>query len=668
MNTNLHHRYLHAARGVFAVTAAMLLGVAGGTCIAAGPAGRTNSERLQPVSTLDKEASEALAAIVRDFQAAQSARSEAASLLIQRAVAGAQERGLVEQLLADTTGETSPSWVMLGAIARQPSIDDWLLPAVAGVIQRADDKAQARALTSLGGLRMREAVRILVDVSSSARSDTVRRAGWAALTRLSGRADIGENAQGWRAWLDSTESLSREEWSNLIAAGQARRAEAAEAARQSAVARLVEAYRRVHVTLAADQRSDFLAGLLRDETDDVRLLGFELVLRELSENARLGPSVEAAAISILESPSPQMREKAGLLIAQLSPPSARGPVTAALRKEEDPAAASALLRAAARWPDEAMLDTALHWVDASSPALASAVDYIRALVRAGFVQSPQDRERVLGSLRAIPLEKLPPGSCDVLVHMGDDDDINSVARLLTMPSGPVRLAAAQALLLTPEHLDDVLLAAQNDPELFDIAARAVTMYWATADGFRSIASLRAPSQDAWRRGLLRLAEMLPAPDLVEVAATAEPAMREPLLANLASLNRILSERYSTTTFEALGKGLIELAQLRLTLNKPDEALAALDSMQELPALEGEDAVNAIRAESLLCLGRLGEAQSVPCGPGPWLSALAKSIDKPFAPTLADQFKSRFGGGLTSQEQAKFQQLASRLSSVESPGR
>lgn len=615
---------------------------------------------VQPASGLEKESTDILVAVVRDAQAVPAARAEAAGLLVQRALASEAERGPVEQLLGDPATESSPAWFVLGALSRQATLPNWPLPLISNVISRADDRTAARAVAALAGIRTRESARIILDTASAANADVVRRAGWSALARMSGRADLSDNPRAWREWLDAAESLSRDEWSEAIAQGQSRRAEASEIARQSAVAKLVEAYRRVHVTLAPDQRAEFLAGLLRDDTDDVRSLGFELVLRELSENARLGTVVESAAIALLESPSAVVREKAGLLVAQLSPASARGPVTAALQRETDAGAAAALFRAASRWPDEAMLDTALRWVDASSPALASAVDYIRALMRAGYVQSPESRERVLAALRAIPKDKHPTGACDLLIHLGTEDDITSVAELLSTASGPIRLAAAQALLAAPEHLDDVLLAAQNDPELFEVAARGVTMYWPTAEGFRSVASLRAPSQDAWRRGLLRLAEMLPSPDLVEVSKTAEPGLREPLLTNLASVNRILSERYSTETFEALGKGLIELARLRLDLNKPDGALAALDSMQELPVLEGESTVNAIRAESLLCLGRLTEAQAVPSGPGPWISALARSIDKPFAPAMADQLKSRFDGELSPQETSRLQQLMQRL--------
>ncbi len=619
---------------------------------------------VQPTPGIEKQTSDLLTATIKDAQAAPAARTEAAGVLVQRALVSEVERGPVEQILSGPATEGSAAWYVLGCLSRQSTLPAWTQAALQDVIVRGDERSAARAVTGLGGIRTREVARALLSLGTTDRRDAVRKASWVALARLSGRADLLDDAAQWRAWLDQAESLSRDEWSQQLEQGLARRADAADAARQSAVSRLVEAYRRVHVSLPPEQRSEFLAGLLRDDTDDVRSLGFELVLRELSENARLGTAVESAAIALLDAPLASVRERAGLLIAQLSPASARGSVTTALQRETDPAAAAALLRAASRWPDEAMLETALSWVKRPGSARASAVDYIRALMRAGFIQSPQTRAEVLDALRALAPGDIPPGACDLLVHLGTEDDVKIVAQLLSKVAGPVRLAAAQALLAVPDHIDDILLAAQDDPELFDVAARGVTMYWPTAEGFRSISALKAPTQEAWRRGLLKLAEMMPAPDLVDVAQTAEPGLREPLLANLSSVNRILSERYSTPTFEALGKGLVELARLRLELNKPDAALAALDSMQELPVLQGESVVNTIRVESLLCLGRIAEAAAVPAGPSPWIAAMTRSLDKPFVRTMADEFKSKFAGELTPEESMRVQALLRRLPHAE----
>ncbi|HLO39995.1 MAG TPA: hypothetical protein VK176_03160, partial [Phycisphaerales bacterium] len=547
--------------------------------------------RTQPAPGLERQTTESLVATLRDATAAPAARSEAATVLAQRAVMDPAELAAVEGLLEGAVTESSPGWFMLGGLSRQPSIPESMAGMIESALGRADDRSTARALSALAGVRTREAARTILNIGRTAdRAESVRRAAWAALAKLSGRTDLADNADAWRQWLDRAESYSREEWAEMLAQGMARRADFAETGRQTAITRLVEAYRRVHVSLPPEQRSEFLAGLMRDDIDEVRSLGFELVLRELSENARLGTAVEAAAIALLDSPTPSVRERAGLLVAQLNPASARGPVVAALEREADPAAAAALLRAATRWPDEGLLGVALGWVDSQSAAMPSGVDYIRQLLRAGFLQGAETRELVLQSLRQIPPERTAPGSCDIFVHIGTEDDVRTVARLLSQPSGAIRLAAAQALMNAPEHIDDILLAAQKDPELFEVASRAVSMYWATAEGFRSVASLRAPSQEAWRRGLLRIAELMPAPDIVAVAQTVEPSLREPILSNLASANRILSERLSTATFEALGAGLVELAKLRVTQDKPDGALAALDAMQELPILMGEDAV------------------------------------------------------------------------------
>ncbi len=607
-----------------------------------------------------REASATAAAVLADATATPAAKADAAQAIVTRALSQPEAREQLERLLAGPAAESSPAWFVLGAMAKESTLPDWLFPPVSAVIDRADERTAARAVSVLGEIRTRESVRQILGVCNTTGSALVKRSGWAALARLSGRMDLGESARAWGNWLNESEMLSNQEWAERLAQGLARRADAAEADRQAALVRLVDSYRRLHVELSVDQRSAFLAGLLADDIDEIRSLGFELASRELSENAKLGPEVAGAATGLLGSPIAGVRERAALLVSQISPAGAQSAVIATLLREREPGAASALLRAAARWPDPALLDTALSWVSPGGAATSSAVDYLRTLHRAGFIQAAEERQRVLSAVRALLPDGVPSGACDLLVGLGTEDDVRSVAILLSSNNASLRLAAAQALLIVPDHVDDILLAAARDPELFDVAVRAVSMYWPTADGFNSIAALKAPSPDAWRRGLLRLAELMPAPDLVRVATTAEPQLREPLLANLTSLNRILSERYSTATFEALGRGLMMLAKIRLDLNKPDSALAALDAMEELPVLQGEQAVNSIRVESLLRLGRVSEAAEIPCQPRPWLDALASSLDKPFGRVIADGIASKFAGTLTPEEKERLAALVQRI--------
>lgn len=675
MTTNRVPAATSAAGRIISARIAALL-VAGTALVAATGAGipepRANTATLprQPGGGIEQQTSDLLVKAIQDPQATASVRAEAAALLVQRALSSETDRALVEELLRGPATEQSPSWYVLGGLSRQPTLPDWVFVSVKSLVPGADDRTQARALGVLGAVRSRESAGYVIEKAAGATSDAVRRAGYQALVRLTGRADLGEDPAAWNTWLDEMRGLSAEEWQARLVRGQARRADVLETARQATVARLVDAYRRIHFSLPADQRGDFLAGLLRDETDEVRSLGFELISRELSENVRLGGNVEAAAISLLRSPIASVRERAGLLVAQLSPAGAREAVKSALERETDAAAAAALLHAASRWPDESLLGVALQWLSRHGPALASSVDYIRSLVRAGDIQDPAERRTVLDAITAIPFEKFPPSACDVLVHLGDEDDRRTVARQLSSTNQAARFAAAQALLVVPDHVDDILLAAQNDPELFDIAVRAVSMYWPTAQGFRGISQLRAPSQEAWRRGLLKIAEMLPAPDLVEIIQSVEPNLREPLLANLTSPNRILSERYSTATFEALGRGLVQLARLRIDLGKPDAALAALDSLPELAVLEGEAVVNSLRAEALLCLGRIDDASVIPTDVDPWLAALNRSIDKPFARDLDDVITRRFAADLTEDQAARLATLRRRLASLnpsEAPG-
>jgi hypothetical protein len=341
------------------------------------------------------------------------------------------------------------------------------------------------------------------------------------------------------------------------------------------------------------------------------------VARELSATGHLDGPVGVAALKLLKHPDPQVRSSAAVLVRQLAPPDAEKAVADALVAETDPAAASDLLLAAARWPSAATVVPVLNWIQSGTVAADSATEAAWWLYRAGEL-GPEESDRVLQAIRRVPAENLIPAGVALLADLGNDEDRERLVPLLTSSSAPLRQAAGEALVWYPEDRAAILAAAAKDPNLFDVASRAVVVDDPTAVGLRALLALPKPSPELARAGILRVAARVPADQLYEVVKEVEdPALKRAILEDLVSPERVMSEKSDPAKMEVISAGVCDLTDLELSDNQPEAALATLDAA---PFADGAHAA-ALRCTALLALGRVEDAEKAEAGVDAWLRGL-----------------------------------------------
>jgi len=599
-----------------------------------------------------------LAAVARDLAASADTRTAAAGVLVARSEDPAARREL-ERLLTSADAGLTPA---LSAMARASTVPQGLVQLLARLADGSSEAALPAVLRAVPPTRSREGAAMLLRFADTARPPAVRAAAFDNLARLSGRADLGTDAAQWFAWLESVRSMSEAQWSAELIGALARSADSLAAEARSASGRVVVALRRLYMATPPAERSGLLTAMLTDDAADTRSLGFELASRELSASRRLDDSVGHAALLLLAHADPAVRAGAAALVNRLNPAGSEARVLESLARETDPAAASAMIIAAARRPSAGGIEAVFRWLDKRGPAFGAAVDATWSLLRSGHLSRPGDAARVLRALSATPDSELTPACCAMLGSIGGTDGLDRLALVLRTGSISLRVAAAQALVLSPDWLDAILHAAADEPQLFETAAQGVMMHRPTAAAFRAVSTLPPPSPESQRRSLLLIAAQLPATDLLDVAreSSNDMALRESYLTLLASPNRTLSERADPARLSAIAEGVILLARTRLSLDRPDAAVAALDALPELADLVDHLRVSRLRALAMLCLNRTEEAASLGAPANVWLDALERCVNKPFAPALAAQIRTRFGDELATDEAARLTRLTELL--------
>ncbi len=596
-----------------------------------------------------------LAGTVRNPAMPRDARNAAADALVARADEPAARREL-ERLLLSNSGAQA---LALEAVGRSPTAPSELLPVLERLAERAGPASAPAVFRAIASLRSREAAAVLLRYADVRHPAETRGAAFDGLARLSGRADLGQSFGAWRDWFTA---VPEARWRGEILAGVARRADALASEVRAASGRINDALRRLYLATPPEERSGLLTVMLLDESPDTRTLAFELASRELSSSRRLDAEVGEVAMGLLTHADPGVRANAAALVNRLNPPQAEARVLAALERETDPQAASAMILAAARRPSAPGIDAVFRWLEKRGAAFGAAADATWSLLRSGQLSRPEYAARVLRALRGTPDDQLTPACCAILGAIGGEEGRERLTRLLETAAAAIRASAAQALALDPESLDAILRAAAEEPQVFGGAAQSVMMHRPTAAAFRAAAALPAPTPDVQRRALLSIAGQLPATDLLEIAREAgdDMALRESYLTLLASPNRILAESADPDNLGAIAEGVILLARTRLELDRPDAAAAALDALPGLTDLVDHLRVSRLRATAMLCLNRVEEAAALGAPPGVWIDALERSVNKPFARSLADQIRERFGDQLDEGESERLDRIAELL--------
>lgn len=643
------------------------------------------------------------AAIVADARAGMDVRLAAAGRML--ALPDAEARAAVLPLL-DARGDasaTGAATVVLRAIGDVGSAPAWLAEPLERLAREpgsgeAERERRGLAVAALGSVRTRGAAKALVNLAAAGNGEAA--GAFRALARLSGREDLGYDANKWGEWWTAVEFLPDAEWERQLSVGLAGRADAAVRERDEATARLLETLRkRYQASTSIDERSALLEEFLKDTLSPVRRFGLQLALQELANARTPGENVARAAVPVLRDPSPEFRRLAADALNVLASKDQAGALHQALVFETDPGVAASLMRSVARWPEvggEGSKATVLRWLEAgegNDVVEAPALDAVSAMLDAGMLSDPIDRSRVLEVVRKSRAESLPASGLRLMFVLGDDADAQRVIGLLGSSDAAVRQHAADALSRDGRGLDALLRAAMTDPTLFAIAARSVKEHRATAAGYQAVAALPAPTgggspnggKDERTQQLLLIAEKLSPGELLAVArSTRDLELRERLLARLTSepLETLFlpaggvggmggiggvggmggkpgsvavigtglgsgaggggGGRIEESPHPEMIAGLLLLAQTRLELGRPGAALKALDALEPVRRFVDPALGDSMRTVTLLLLGRVDEAAKLQGTAEAWVVGLEESLDERHAMAVVREIERRWG--------------------------
>lgn len=576
--------------------------------------------------------------------------------------------------LALTRPEGDPSAkAALKAIERAAAPSPRVLSLVASRASLVGDTESLALTGALGSFPLRDAARLILRLSDQRMqaqgTTTLDSPATSALRRLSGRLDLSSDVQAWRDWLAAMDQLSESQWRLCLAQAQAQRAQRAEADRGAAVTRLVDSLRRLHLTTPPEDRGALIAGFMRDAMGEVRALGLDLAGRELQASGRLSQDVGQAAIGLLSSTDAQERTRAAEIVRQVSPEGAGPAVAQALAREQDPAAAGAMIQAATRWPSEITVDRTLRWMARPGVAQRQAFDATLALLRGGVLPLAA-RERTLGLVRSLPDSDMTGAACLLLANLGEEPDRERLVPLLDSEVAGVRVGAAEGLVWDEGYLPAILAAATKHADLFDAAVRSVMVNDPSDDNYRALAGLAGASTDAGRRSLTRVAELMPASDLEQIVrATRDRVLRNDLLLLLTSPRRIQSEWVDQANADAILQGGVDLAKTRMDDGDLTGAASVLSALPldapDSAGLAGVSQAKMLRAVSVVALGRLDDPIATAAPAEAWVDALGYVTVPEDRTTLAHEISSRFASELTDAQRARVEQyLAAEIQPAE----
>ncbi len=498
--------------------------------------------------------------------------------------------------------------------------------------------------------RTRDAARSLVDALATA-DDATREKAARDLADFSGRTDLGADVAAWQAWLTEADTMSERAWQTSIATAQAQRAQAAETAAAEAQARLIASLRRLHLITPAAERATLLAELLDDPMACVQELGFELVQRELSAAADLGPQVGQSAVRLLSSDNPKTRSRAAALVRQLAPDGAGSAVIAALALETDEAVAEDLLLALQRYHGPECVDGVLAWASRPSNARERSLETLWDLTRAGHLRGDDQRARALAIARGIPVAERTPASIYLLDFLGSTEDAQVIAQSLLIGPTPVRQAAAQTLVWYEDLQPALLQAAEEQPELFPYAAQTQLVHRPTPQGYRLLLGLKGWDTPQGRDQLSALARAMTSPEIDTLLyTTTDASLRQSLWEELVRPERMMAEQGVPEAETVIAAASWKLAQQALEDRRFDRAVTLLDrAPAAIDDVAGAAPVSALKCAAFIAFGRIDLAQSTDAPASAWLQGVALCVDEPHAMTAIAACEEKFGSVLTAEQ-------------------
>lgn len=618
----------------------------------AGDSGRSASEgdREQPEQSATRYAAEF--GVLLSAESSSEERGAAARRLIDVTDGGAREA--VAALLRDPGTPQESVAAFAREVSHRVVAPGWLVGPLADVAAAVSADRRPRKLSALGSIRSRDSVRALLRYTRAEHPAAVREAALAALTRLTGRFELGNDVERWHSWFSEVEWLTEAEWQRVLAEGLAGRADRVARDRERTVGRLVDVLRRTYLESGSiEARWEMAAAWLRDDQPAVRRLAIELIRREIA-NARVPTDeVAAAALELLSSPTAEFRLAGAELVYTLAPRNTAEAVNDALIRETDAEVAAALLRAVQRWPTVGAKGAVLEWLRSETVARPQAVRAAAALIDEGVFADREQVASVLDAVRRIPAAELPVSGFDLIARRGTAQDRSMMCGLLTGQFSGRTGKGEIARVLVPfeESLAALIEAAPSDPDVFRAAADALALHRPTLAGYSQLLSMRAPSEGARVDAVRALVgRMTTGQALAAARLTRDPVLREAALVAMleGAAGHLVLPMHSAgapvTPRPAVVAGMILLAQTRLAKDDPEGALAALEGFGSggiAARLDGNPAVQALRLRAMVRLGRLEEAEAVGAPLSVWLDALEQCAGEPFAAEMLGVIESLF---------------------------
>ncbi len=552
-----------------------------------------------------------------------------------------------EALLRALGGE-APEGAALAAIG---ALSDAGPPVVAvGPLVRACEDGRAEvahaAAVALGNVSgaPREAIGAVVRVMGRSATAAQRAALWGALVRLTGREDVPADAGAWDAWWREHGFLPEGEWRVRLASAQAARAHRLARERDALALRLADVYGRVYALTRAEDRSSMLVGLIKDESAQVRLIGFDLASRALLNAQPLDASVADAAVSSLSGGTSELRAAAARLLANLAPKEV-GPAIAALRAETDERVAAPLLRLLANRPDAGEIELCLRWLATSGPARPAAAEALAAIHRTAPLDGAT-ATRAMELLSKIDPARISASSARLLGTLSGPTDVASVRAVWQAGEPGSRMAMAEGLASSDAGLGVLLEVVERpDAPVFDLACRVLATRAASVETFARMRAAGAHLGEAGLDGLARVLLALPeGPFERALASVLDGAARRELLARAGA-------------HSAAGAG--ELAA-RIALARALDALGSKDGASALQHLDGvgagptrqDAALRRARVMALLVLGRLDEAEGAGGTASAWLDGLELCGGLAHEGEIRDRIARLFETTLTASERER----------------
>lgn len=384
---------------------------------------------------------------------------------------------------------------------------------------------------------------------------------------------------------------------------------------------LLGLYRRLHIELDDSGRSGLIVDLFNDPRLAVRLLGFELVDRDLSGSTVIDPSVGDSARVMLGDEHAVIRAKAASLVTRLVLPDAMLVLTESLRKETDPIAAEPMLIGVARWPSPEAAPLVLEWVNREDSPFGAVCNAAWSFEEAGLWDANKQHPVLIERLRVADPALLNESGMKLIARIGDASDLQILLSLLLAENLNQQQWAANALVETPRAVELLVQAAERNSELFVAAADSLIRHRATPEGLRRLASLPSPNKEVRLDALVRMGAALENDRLTEAVRLAGLDSTQSALL----LNRLLNGNGEITP--RVAKGIILLAEIELENERPNRAFEAAVALDGIVLDNGDRTkIDTIKAVSLILVGKVDEAGAINRDPELWFATLQRTTE------------------------------------------